>query len=284
MKMAVTLLLLLASGMPAQTIDIGVFTLFRPTELRVESTSGSLLLTSGENSVTLEGRQSIDLHLSETGSSIHLAARDGSAADFILSIPGKIRRNFHGTLTVEPGARYLRPIVSMDLESAVASVVAAESRPRTPIEALKAQAVVARSYYLASPTRHDHFEFCDTTHCQFLREPPSIDSPAGRAAMETRGLAISYRGKTFAALYSASCGGQTRSLAEPGSGYPYFAVSCDYCRRMRRGVVEGHQFGMCQRGAAAMAAQGASAREILDHYYPSATVGQATAGALAKLH
>jgi peptidoglycan hydrolase-like amidase len=279
-----TLLLLLAAGMPAQTIDIGVFTLFRPTELRVESTGGSLVLTSGENSVTLEGRQSIDILLSNTGSVIRVSSRDGSAADFVLSIPGKIRRHFHGSLTVEPGAHFLRTIVSMDLESAVASVVAAESRPGTPLEALKAQAVVARSYFLASPTRHDNFEFCDTTHCQFLREPPSPDSPAARAAMETRGLVLAYRGKTFAALYSASCGGQTRSLAEPGSGYPYFAVRCDYCRRTRRGVVEGHQFGMCQRGAAAMAAQGASAREILDHYYPSATVEQVNADTLAKLH
>ena len=281
---AASLLLLLAFRLPAQTIDIGVFTLFRPTDLRVESAGGSLMLTDGELSVTLEGRQSADIHWSSNRSVIRVATRDGSAADFILSIPGKIRRRFHGNLTIQPGDHYLRGIVTMDLESAVASVVAAESRPEASFEALKAQAVVARSYYLASPARHDSFQYCDTTHCQFLRELPSPDSPAARAAIETRGLVLSYRGKTIPALYSASCGGRTRALAEPGFGYPYFAVRCEYCRRHRRGSVEGHQFGLCQRGAAGMAELGASAREILDHYYPSATVESASAEALEKLH
>ena len=277
------LLLLLAFRLPAETVDIGVFTLFRPTELRIESAGTPLVLADGAISVTLEGRRSADIHLSSNRSAIHVAARDGSPAEFILSIPGKIRRGFHGTLTIQAGAQVLRSIVSMDLETAVASVVAAESRPGTPFEALKAQAVVARSYYVASPARHDGFEYCDTTHCQFLREPPSANSPAALAAIETRGLVLSYRGKAFPALYSGSCGGETRSLAEPGVGYPYFAVRCDYCRRHRRGVIEGHRLGLCQRGAAGMAAQGASAREILDHYYPSVTIEQASADTLAKL-
>jgi len=278
------LLLLLALRLPAETVDVGVFTLFRPTELRIESAGTPLVLADGAISVTLEGRQSAEIHLSSNRSVIHVAARDGSPADYNLSIPGKIRRRFQGSLTIQPGAHYLRAIVSMDLETAVASVVAAESRPGTPFEALKAQALVARSYYAASPARHDRFEYCDTTHCQFLREPPSANSPAARAAIETRGLVLSYRGKIFPALYSASCGGETRALAEPGFGYPYFAVHCDYCRRHRQGVVEGHQLGLCQRGAAGMAAQGASAREILDHYYPSVTIEQASPATLARLH
>src|SRR6266571_2973368 len=63
----------------------------------------------------------------------------------------------------------------MDRETATASVVAAENTPDTPLEALKAQAVAARSYFVAGRGRHHDFDFCDTTHCQFLREPPSAD-------------------------------------------------------------------------------------------------------------
>src|SRR5208283_1270192 len=65
----------------------------------------------------------------------------------------------------------LTAVVTMDLEPAVASVVAAEGTVDAPSEALKALAVAARSYFVAGKGRHRDFDFCDTTHCQFLREP-----------------------------------------------------------------------------------------------------------------
>jgi stage II sporulation protein D len=120
----------------------------------------------------------------------------------------------------------------MDLETAVASAVEAESGTDTPPEALKAQAVVARSYFLAGGGRHRDFDFCDLTHCQFLREPPAQDSPATIATVETRGLVLTFEEKPFAAMFSRSCGGHTRTPAEvglPGNRYPYFSVLCEFC-------------------------------------------------------
>ena len=58
--------------------------------------------------------------------------------------------------------------------------MAAESTPDAPSEALKALAVAARSYFVAGKGRHREFDFCDTTHCQFLREPPASTSAAAR--------------------------------------------------------------------------------------------------------
>src|SRR5260221_13879275 len=95
----------------------------------------------------------------------------------------------------------------MDVETAVASIVVAESPPHAPMEALKAQAVAARSFLAAGKGRHSGFDFCDTTHCQFLRQPPAADSPAAQATSATRGLVLAYKGRGFAAMYSASCGG-----------------------------------------------------------------------------
>jgi stage II sporulation protein D len=112
-------------------------------------------------------------------------------------------------------------------------VVEAESPPGAPLEARKAQAVVARSYFVAGSGGHRGFDFCDTTHCQFLREPPAAESPSSVAAQATRGLVVAYEGLPFPAMYSARCGGRTRTLAELGitaRGYPYYAVDCDYCR------------------------------------------------------
>ncbi|HET8890561.1 MAG TPA: SpoIID/LytB domain-containing protein [Candidatus Angelobacter sp.] len=153
---------------------------------------------------------------------------------FVASVPGKITRRYSGKLEIRATARELIVVVVMPMETAVASVVAAESPPRAPMEALKAQAVAARSFFVAGKGRHHSFDFCDTTHCQFLRAPPGPATAASQAAAATRGLALAYKDEVFAAMYSASCGGQTHALAElgiPVHGYPYFAVTCNYCRR-----------------------------------------------------
>jgi peptidoglycan hydrolase-like amidase len=164
-------------------------------------------------------------------------------------------------------------VVSMDLETAVASVVAAEQIASTPLEALKAQAIAARSYLVASRGRHRGFDFCDTTHCQFLREPPAPNRRAAQAARDTAGQVIAYRDRTIPAFYSASCGGHTLTLADVGrpaaDGYPYFSVECAYCGHHMNGQRQGHGLGLCQVGAADLAAtRHATCADILAHYYP----------------
>jgi hypothetical protein len=158
----------------------------------------------------------------------------GGATEFLASVPGKISRRYRGRLEIRPESHELRVVVIMALETAVASIVAAESPPHAPLEALKAQAVATRSFLLAGKGRHRGFDFCDTTHCQFLRSPPGSTTAAFQASAATRGLVLSYKQEVFAAMYSASCGGRTHTLDElgiPARGYPYFAVICDYCRR-----------------------------------------------------
>lgn len=189
--------------------------------------------------------------------------------NFVLTVPGRISRRFSGRLTIYREGRELVPVVAMDLETAVSSIVAAESPPGAMRASLEAQAVVARSFLRASQRRHAHADFCDTTHCQFLREPPESDSEFARAAAATANVVLQYEGRTVEAMYSGDCGGSTRTLADArmlSHGYPFFAVVCP----LRTGIASGHRIGLCQRGAAAMAARGQSWREILRHYFPAA--------------
>ncbi|HEX3585089.1 MAG TPA: SpoIID/LytB domain-containing protein, partial [Candidatus Angelobacter sp.] len=156
------------------------------------------------------------------------------ATEFVASVPGKIARRYAGKLEIRANARELIVVVAMPMETAVASVVAAESPAHAPMEALKAQAVATRSFFMAGKGRHHNFDFCDTTHCQFLRAPPGPATAAFQATAATRGLVLVYKDQVFAAMYSASCGGRTHTLADLGisdRGYPYFAVTCNYCRR-----------------------------------------------------
>src|SRR5208283_5937008 len=163
---------------------------------------------------------------------VHAAGRNQNAADFVLVVPGKLERRYRGTLDVKIVDGVLMLIITMDLETAVASVVQAESLAGTPFEALKAQAVVTRSYFAAGAGRHAEFDFCDLTHCQFLREAPRPGSPAARAAEATRGLIITFGDRPVATMFTPSCGGHTLTPADigiPSGGYPYFSVICDFC-------------------------------------------------------
>jgi peptidoglycan hydrolase-like amidase len=228
------------------TFSFGVFSLFKPTRLLIHPANNNvLLLTTGKSSSRIgsevEVRSTDDgLRItanshSYNAASILITSRDGSAADFVLALPGKISRSFRGTVEITQSSRgRLQPIVSIERELAIASAVAAEATPGAPLEALKAQAVVARSFYLGSRNRHQDFDFCDTTHCQLLKEPPRPNSPASIAARQTRGLTLHFRGEIVAAMFSASCGGRTRTLADLGivsEGYPYYSVEDAYCDR-----------------------------------------------------
>jgi stage II sporulation protein D (peptidoglycan lytic transglycosylase) len=238
------LLLSACAAYGQQEVRIGVLRLFHPKEVVVAPVAGSVLnCAAGEDRWAVQGPQRVRIESTavrvvnaSNGLVPNLACDDGqgSAADFVVAVPAKLSRHYHGVLEMSPQAGELLLVVKMELETAVASIVAAESPPHAPLEALKAQAVAARSFLIAGKGRHGGFDFCDTTHCQFLREPPPAGSPSAEAAAATRGLVLAYKGQSFAAMYSASCGGRTHSLEELGlatSGYPYFAVDCDYCHR-----------------------------------------------------
>lgn len=223
------------------------------------------------NGRVLEGKQSMTLRF--PCEPFKIAGRDGGPADIELSVPRELERNFHGVVWVRSGPHEFQIVVELDREIAAASITAAEIAPGAPLEALKAQAVAARSFLAASRPRHRGFDFCDTTHCQFLREWPLPGADAYRAVAETRGLLLTYNGHPFPAQYSAACGGST--LPFDDRLYRYRAVACPSCRQSHE-PVRGHRLGMCQLGASAMAAAGATFREILNHYYPGSAVVHST--------
>jgi peptidoglycan hydrolase-like amidase len=238
----------LCAGACAQTVNIGVLGIFHPTELTlapgeellVSGAGQELFVAAGSDCSVLRIRASVHGVFAKCGKKeiraegIHATSRNQDVANFVLTIFGKITRGYRGKLRVVAKDGVLVPVVEMDLETAVGSVVRAEMTEDTPLEALKAQAVATRSYFAAGGRRHADFDFCDLTHCQFLRGPAPEDSPATKAAAETRAMILAYNGTTVAAMFTRSCGGHTRTPKEiglPVGGYPYFSVICDFCYR-----------------------------------------------------
>lgn len=325
------------------TVRIGVFGLFKPQAVRITTVSDQAIFAKlGRDRIVITPGEALDCKSASTvitcwkGKSawkaevVSVSDKNGNPTNFNISLPNKISRRFNGTLELQirliKRRRLLQPIVILAREDAVAAAVKAESPPDAPLEALKAQAIVTRSYFASAPRRHADFDYCDTTHCQFIREIPKRSDPAYQATQTTANLVLFYEHAVVPGLFSADCGGRTRTLTEAGwtvRGYPYFAVADEYClrnsKRWRRdislaeadeakqetgrnslgrthgwayvpssnftareqagrvtleGSGSGHGVGLCQHGAAELARQGSSFRQILEHYFPNTQIGE----------
>jgi len=133
----------------------------------------------------------------------------------------------------------LRVVVSVDLETYVAGVLAGEAATLKSPPALAAMAVVARTWALRARGRHriEGFDFCSLTHCQFFRPPLGMadeSSTIPKALRDSAGLVLKYHGELIDAYYSANCGGVTASARDvwPDRGEPYLeSVRDPYCER-----------------------------------------------------
>jgi len=100
---------------------------------------------------------------------------------------------------------------TLPLEEYIAGVVPREMPTTFGIEALKAQAIAARSYTLYYLGRHqaEGFDLCAGTHCQIYSGRPDALSRACTAVYNTRGQIMIYQDQPVKALYHSTCGGET---------------------------------------------------------------------------
>jgi peptidoglycan hydrolase-like amidase len=144
-------------------------------------------------------------------------------------------RSYRGIVEVFGNARNTFTVVNeLPLEDYLLGVVPNELSPATfgQLEALKAQAVAARTYVLKNmgQYRKDGYDICDSDACQVYLGADTEDPLATRAINETRGVVATYRGELINALYSSTCGGRTESVENIfEEKLPYLvSVSCEY--------------------------------------------------------
>ncbi len=103
----------------------------------------------------------------------------------------------------------VRPILSIHVEDYLLGVVPYEMSESFPLEALKAQAIAARTYALRKQNAANDFDLVDTTNDQVFRGYLPGNAQTEKAIRETRGICGFYNGKLAQCYYSASNGGQT---------------------------------------------------------------------------
>ena len=123
-------------------------------------------------------------------------------------------RAYHGALEVFGNIRRTLNLVNeLPLEEYLRGVVPNELSPVTfaQIEALKAQAVAARTYIQRNlgQFKDEGYDVCATDACQVYFGARTEDPLATQAVTDTRGVIATYDGKPINALYSSTCGGRT---------------------------------------------------------------------------
>lgn len=118
------------------------------------------------------------------------------------------------------------------LEDYVKGVISTEMSNSWPLEALKAQAVAARSYALALGTKHGvhHFDICFDTDCQAYSGLNLAGANTDAAVDQTAGQVALYNGTPIQAFFYASSGGASETPANVWGGsqsYPYLMGKAD---------------------------------------------------------
>lgn len=209
-------------------------------------------IAAGTVSGTVVGTSAYGVNVTQTGSTQILFQFDGGA-DLSLGIlpdvtgSSTVRTWFKG-YRYEGGFRYeridggnLTVVNILDLESYIKGVVPYEMSNNWPLEALKAQAICARSYaynnILNAKHGKYHFDVCTTTDCQVYCGAGSnvptyqANETTDRAVEETAGQYAWYGNQIIEAFYSSSHGGASESVyhvwGSSLSQYPYLCGVVD---------------------------------------------------------
>lgn len=136
---------------------------------------------------------------------------------------------FPGDLLVTVKDNSLFPILTVPIEDYLQGVVPYEMADEFPLEALKAQAIAARTYTIAHLKPAADYDLVDNTNDQVFRGMNDSKSNAIRAVKETAGLVCVYDGKLVNAFYTASNGGMTESAYNAWGReiIPYLSVQKD---------------------------------------------------------
>ena len=155
-------------------------------------------------------------------------------------------QEFQGTLAIKPNPDGTEAAINtIDLEDYLCSVISSEMSADSPMELLKAHAVISRSWAIRAMQKpnHEDFHVCADDHCQRYEGLLRMNERAVEAVRATKGLVLTYEqmvndqmvNEVCDCRYYKCCGGKTevwRTCWED-IDVPYIqSVECPYCGRV----------------------------------------------------
>lgn len=214
-------------------VDTARVTVSSDAELELVSSDGSVRSARAGAAVAFragEGRIEVEADgrsLGEFDRPITVRTRSGA--------PVRIGETaYRGGVVIRPSeAGRLTAINTVELEQYLLGVVPHEigHRPEAEIEAVKAQAIAARTYAISHLGNRSRlgFDYYATVSDQVYGGTANEGDVASRAVRETRGEIVTHRGQPILAFYHSTCGGRTAAVDQvwQRSPLPYLKSESD---------------------------------------------------------
>jgi len=144
-------------------------------------------------------------------------------------------RCFRGKMNIiNPDGKSLLIVNVLEIEQYIRGVLYHEVSDRWPNEAIKAQAVAARTYafYSLGNSRNKYYDVTSDIYSQVYGGQTSERYRTNLAVERTLGLVLAYEGKILPAYYHATCGGHTENVSEVWKATlaPLSGVACPFCK------------------------------------------------------
>ena len=147
-----------------------------------------------------------DAQFEAIGTRMSVVMPDGSSSFY---------RNIVRSALPKAGSTDRNTVNVVSLEHYVRGVISAEMPSSWPAEALKAQAVAARTYGVFGLRPSRSYDMCDTTACQVYRGVSAERATTNAAAKATSGKIVTYQSKPAFTQFSSSSGGRTAKGSRP---------------------------------------------------------------------
>ncbi len=192
------------------------------------------VLATNENGEPLRDNTPFYVARGKGGLSVNgrAARRLTVTAPVYIAVNGK---KYRGTVEIIPADKGLLVVNELPIEEYLIGLINCEISSQWPMEAIKAQAVIARSYaiYQREARKNAVYQLESTVMDQVYDGCDIEDSRAARGVRETAGEVLTYDDKVIQAFYHSSCGGHTDASENVwGVALPYLrGVDCVYCMK-----------------------------------------------------
>ncbi|MBP2634129.1 MAG: SpoIID/LytB domain protein [Firmicutes bacterium] len=223
-------------------LHVGILTNQSSVELSASSKFSIINPDSAKVLATFEAKDTVTITTGKNGFSINNKPINAGKLELVMQKQSYNfseqylavnKRRYRGGLTLQRTADKsgITVVNTLPIEQYLYGVIKNEISPEWPMEAVKAQAVAARTYALTNNTKHqaEGFDICATTDCQVYRGRDSEAPKALEAVDATRGLVLTYKGQLINAYFHSSSGGYTENSENVWSAsQPYLRGVVDY--------------------------------------------------------
>ena len=152
-----------------------------------------------------------------------------SSSRVLIESSGKVN-TYKGDFNLKVLNGTILPINMISMQDYLKGVLPYEISNSYPLEAIKAQAIVSRTFAMTNLNKHksDGINLCDTTNCQVYKGESASALNIAKGVDETNNKILTYNGKAASVTFGSSNGGFTESsLNIWGSNEPYLPAQAD---------------------------------------------------------